>query len=262
METIKIRNATNSDKFSVISFCNNTFSWGDYIEYVWDFWLSEGNLFLVETELPVGMCHAFFSKNQVWIEGIRIHPNFRRHGLSSKLIKHVESLAKEKKISSSFMLIDVENFPSLLMAKNLDYEIFQTWNFYILLPHANDNYTVKFGDVLKSTNLHHFVKSWRWLPLDEDILFSLSQKNRILFADADDNLSIAILTDSEHFDKTLIVTLLSGSPNNTTNLISYIQNYGAENNYQKIQILTKEKLPIVNFLEHKMVFYLMQKFLD
>jgi len=109
METIKIRDAINSDKSFVLNFCKDTFSWGDYIQDVWDYWLSEGNLLLIEKQCPIGMCHAFFSENQVWIEGIRINSNFRRHGLASKLVKHIESLAKEKHILFSFMLIDTEN---------------------------------------------------------------------------------------------------------------------------------------------------------
>ena len=255
-----IRNAINSDKFSVLNFCKNTFSWGDYIQDVWDYWLSEGNLFLIEKQYPVGMCHAFFSKNQVWIEGIRIDSNFRRQGLASELVKYVESLAKEKQISFSFMLIDNENSLSLSMAKNLNYQIFQTWNFYSLLPHVNNNHKIQFGNFINYPETH-YVQSWRWLVLDEETLLLLSKQNKIIFSDEFGDISIAILTDSEHFDKTLVVTLFSGSQNNTLNLVSYIQNYGAEKNYKKIQILTKEKLPLLNTLEHKIVFNLMQKFL-
>ena len=255
-----IRNAINSDKFSVLNFCKDTFSWGDYIQDVWDYWLSEGNLLLIEKQYPVGMCHAFFSKNQVWIEGIRINSNFRRQGLASELVKHVESLAKEKQLLFSFMLIDNENSLSLSMAKNLNYQIFQTWNFYSLLPQINNNHKIQFGNVINYTKTH-YVKSWRWLVLDEETLLLLSKQNKIIFSDESGDISIAILTDSEHFDKTLIVTLFSGSQNNTLNLVSYIQNYGAEKNYKKIQILTKEKLPLLNTLEHKITFNLMQKFL-
>ena len=255
-----IRNAINSDKFSVLNFCKNTFSWGDYIQDVWDYWLSEGNLLLIEKQYPVGMCHAFFSKNQVWIEGIRIDSNFRRQGLASELVKYVESLAKEKQISFSFMLIDNENSLSLSMAKNLNYQIFQTWNFYSLLPQVNNNHKIQFGNFINYPETH-YVQSWRWLVLDEETLLLLSKQNKIIFSDEFGDISIAILTDSEHFDKTLVVTLFSGSQNNTLNLVSYIQNYGAEKNYKKIQILTKEKLPLLNTLEHKIVFNLMQKFL-
>ena len=45
---MEIRNATSLDKNSVLKFCKDTFSWGDYIDKVWSSWLEEGNLFLFE----------------------------------------------------------------------------------------------------------------------------------------------------------------------------------------------------------------------
>jgi len=254
-----IRSALNSDKFSVLDFCRDTFSWGDYIQDVWEHWLSEGNLFLIEKQHPIGMCHAFFSTDQVWLEGIRIKSNFRRHGLASELVRHIELIAKGKQIPFSSMLIDTENLSSLKMAENLNYKIFQTWNFYSISPQNNNNYKIQFDRVLNLTNITQYVKSWRWLVLDENTLLSLYKQNKIIFSDKFGDVSTAILTDSEHFDKTLIITLFSGSEQNTLNLLSYIQNYGAEKNYQKIQILTKEKLPFLHTLEHKTTFNLMQK---
>jgi hypothetical protein len=78
----------------------------------------------------------------------------------------------------------------------------------------------------------------------------------------DGKISIAILTDSEHFDKTLIVTLFSDSQNSSSQIISYLQNYAIENKYERIQILTKEQLSIFNSLEHKISFHLMKKTLS
>ena len=42
-----IRDAHNLDRISVLKFCKDTFTWGDYVDKVWDFWLSEGNLFFI-----------------------------------------------------------------------------------------------------------------------------------------------------------------------------------------------------------------------
>ena len=181
--------------------------------------------------------------------------------MASELVKHVESLAREKQMSFSLMLIDTENTSSLLMAKNLNYQIFQTWNFYSLLPGITRNHKIKFGDLSNYPEISHYVESWRWLVLDNTALFSLSTQNRIIFSDKFGDISIAILTDSQHFDNTLIVTLFSGSQNNTLELISYIQNYGAQKNYKKIQILTKETLSLINNLEYKITFNLMKKLL-
>ena len=257
---MKIRDANNSDKNTVFEFCKNTFSWGDYIQDVWDFWIDEGGLFVIEKDYPLGICHAFFSNNQVWIEGIRISPYARRKGLASKLISHVESLALKKDIHLSLMLIDKENYSSLGMAKNLNYEPVETWKFYSLVPKQNKDHDVKFG-IAQKNPLPHYVKSWRWLPLDDNTMNSLNCNSKIIRTGEKNSNSFAILTDSEHFEKTLIVTLHMDSENNIDDLVSYIQNYGFNKAYHRIQILTKKFLPKFSGLEHRISFYLMRKLL-
>jgi len=254
-----IREAKPADKNVILEFCKNTFSWGDYIKDVWNYWLDEGNLFVIDVEKPVGMCHAFFSNNQVWLEGIRIEDSARRKGLASKLISHIESLAIKNKLDLAFMLIDIENMASLLMAKNLDYKIHETWKFYSLLPKPSENYNVKFGNVHETSLISHYVRSWRWIKLDKKAIRRLSDDNRLVYSNQEKNTSLAILTDSEHFKKTLIVTLHSGCEKNTLNLISYLQDFGFKNNYERIQILTKEDLPKLEHLEPRISFHLMKK---
>jgi len=254
-----IRKAKTRDKIPVLKFCKNTFSWGDYIEQVWDFWLSEGNLFVFEKQFPVGICHAFYSKDQVWIEGIRVDPSFRRQKIASKLVMNAELVGKEKNVSFSYMLIDTQNFSSLKMANYLHYEIFQTWNLYSLSPKRNLNHEIQFGKSLNPKSYHHYVKSWRWLPIDDSTLSEFYKNKNIIQSSSFDNDSIAILTDSEHFDKTLIVTLFSDSENSVLEIISFLQNHAIEKNYERIQILTKEHLPLFDSLEHKISFHLMKK---
>ncbi len=254
-----IRNATFSDKTTILKFCKDTFSWGDYIDQVWDFWLSEDHLFLFEKQFPVGICHAFYTEDQIWIEGIRIDPNFRKQKIASELVKHAESIGEKKNIPFSYMLVDTENTSSISMANSLDYDVFQTWNFYSLMPKQNSNYDVSFEKSLNRSLYSQYIKSWRWFSIDDVALSTFYEQNKIIKSDIDGNESIAILTDSEHFDKTLIVTLFSDSQNTALQIISFLQNYGKEKNYEKIQILTKEQLPPFNSLQHRISFHLMKK---
>ena len=258
-----IRKANALDKFPILKFCKDTFSWGDYVDKVWDFWLSEKNLFLFELQHnPVGICHAFYSEDQVWIEGIRIDPNFRRQKIASKLITHVESIGKEKEILFSYMLIDTANISSLTLAKSLGYNIYQLWNFYSLEPQRNSNYDVTFEKTLDLQLCSNYVKSWRWFSINDAALSKLCKTNKIISSTIQKNSSIAIFTDSEHFAKTLIVTLFSNSKNTTLQIISFLQNYGFEKKYERIQILTKENLSFFDSLDHKLSFYLMKKSLS
>lgn len=257
-----IREAIPSDKPQVLEFCKNTFSWGDYIEDVWEHWLSEGNLLVVERKTPIGLCHVFFSKNQAWIEGIRIKSDFRRQGFASNLINKAESLAIQRKIPVSLMLIADQNHPSLLLAKNQGYKIYQTWNFYSLLPQKNNFDQISFGGLSQNDEFSHYVKSWRWMPLDKETISILDSQHQIIYSGEDDNKTIAIIEDSEHFEKTLLVTLFAGSKDNSRKIILYMQNFGFEKNYERLQILTKESLPKIEGLEHKISFHLMQKLLS
>jgi GNAT superfamily N-acetyltransferase len=256
-----IRNAKHADKVPVLEFCRDTFSWGDYVQDVWDYWFREGNLFVIEKEIPLGICHAFFLDDQVWIEGIRIKHSARCRGLASKLVTYVESIARKKGFRSSCMLIDVENIPSLSMANALGYDILGVWNFYSLVPKLAGHDNVKFDGVSDKTLLSHYVKSWRWLQLNAKTARLLARDNRMVCSDNEGDVSLAVMIDSEHFEKTLVVTLHAGSSNNTCNLISYLQNYGHENKYDRIQILTLDILPELAGLEYMISFNLMQKLL-
>lgn len=254
-----IRIAKNKDKIPILKFCKNTFSWGDYIEHVWDFWLSEDNLFVFEKNFPVGICHSFYCKNQVWIEGIRIDPNFRRQKIASKLVMNAELIGRKKNAFFSYMLIDTQNSSSLTMALSLDYEIFQTWNYYLLSPKINPHHKIEYVKSINPNFCNHYVKSWRWLPIDDFTLSQFYENKKIIKSTGFDNDSTAILTDSEHFDKTLIVTLFPGSENSVLEIISFLQNHGIEKKYERIQILTKNILPKFDSLEHKLSFNLMKK---
>ena len=256
---MEIRKATSFDKNLVIKFCKNTFSWGDYIEKVWSSWLDEGNLFLFEKDFPVGICHTFCFQNQLWIEGIRIDPNFRRQKIASKLILHAELIGKKTNALFSYLLIDTKNIQSLSMANSLNYEIFQMWNYYSLLPKKNSDYEIEFKHSLDSQFFPYYVDSWRWLETNEKILSDLCVQHKVIKSSLNGNNSIAVINDYKHLDKTLIVTLFSGSFDTLSNIISYLQNYAVEKNYERIQILTKENLTSCDSLEYKISFNLMKK---
>ena len=256
---MKIREATSFDKDSVLKFCKNTFSWGDYIDKVWSSWLNEGNLFLFEKELPVGICHAFYFQNQIWIEGIRIDPNSQRQKIASKLVTHAELIGKNNHALFSYMLVDTKNKESTFMANCLNYKIFQTWNYYSLTPKQNSNFKIEFKKSVTSNIFPFYVDSWRWLKTTNKILFDLCKQDRVIKSNLNGKTSVAIIGDYKHLDKTLIITLFSGSFETLSNILFYLQNYAIEKNYERIQILTKEKLKSFDSLEYKISSNLMKK---
>ena len=266
-----IRKSKASDKKMVLEFCKTTFSWGDYIADVWDSWSLEGNLLvLTENKAPVAICHSSFIDKQVWIEGIRVNEKFRKKGFAKNLVLESESLAKNKNYSTSKMLIATNNKKSLNLANSLNYKNESIWNFYSLIPKKVNKKTdvtiainnKKITDFLLS-HLSSYVKSWRWIPLTEININSLIEEKRILYTKHDDVIdAMIIFTESEHFEKTLMLTLISGSKKGIKEIITYFQNYAIKNNIKRIQILTNAKiLPKIENLDKKFSFCLMKKIL-
>lgn len=269
---MKIRKAQNHDKKYVVSFCKNTFSWGDYISEVWDYWEKEGHLLVLEQDKrPVALCHASInpSSNQIWIEGIRVHPDFRRQGFACKLVSELESIGISNHISNSFMLIEINNSNSIFLAEKLNYKKIGIWWFYSLLPKIVKEISINQfvsqsidpNDQLFQNKM--YVHSWRWLPLDKITLQDLVIKKRLLVSKKDSKFSITVFTDSEHFAGTLLVTLYGNSEELIWSHLTFIQNFALENNYSRIQIITElNNLRTDDEFQKRLSFYLMKKELN
>ena len=159
----------------------------------------------------------------------------------------------------SASLIDTENKNSIYMANSLNYEIFQTWNYYSLNPKKNPNFKIEFVKSINSDVFPFYVDSWRWIETTKKILLDLSTQNKIIRSTLNGKTSVAIISDYKHLDKTLIVTLFSGSFETLFEILSYLQNHAFEKNYERIQILTKDELKSFDSLEYKISFNLMKK---
>ena len=273
-----IKNVENNTKKQILDFCKNTFSWGDYIDLVWDFWIDEGNFLCVyDDKTPVGICHVLVSgeSKQIWIEGIRVHPKFKRKCLATSLVLESESIGIKNSCNTSFMLIEDTNVASLKLAKNLDYVIDSVWSFYLV----HNTTSVSDTDACFVTSIDElsdfiskslkFVKSWRWYPFNFDCASQLVSRRQVISVMSGSVCSVATMIPSEHFDNTLLVTILGGNQSGINKLVKFIQNYrllsSNGNNISKIQLLVNNKINLQNdsnsnsFSEKRFVFNLMQK---
>ena len=262
------RLAQNSDKNIVLNFCKNTFSWGDYIHEVWDNWLNEGNLIVVDNnQIPISMIHAAFYPDEklVWIEGIRVEKNFRKIGIAQKMISYIETTAKSKNYEISRMLIASENKPSLSLAKKIGYKIISKWNYFSLESKLTNEETGIISNSCMDCISHfeeknfHFIESWRWIPLTDKRFKKLNLEKKIFCQKNHENItSLGIITESKSFENKIILELISGTE--SKNIIKFTQNLARQKNYSKIRILTElESLPLIENLENKFPFYLMEK---
>lgn len=86
---IKIRDARPADKEPLMSFIRNVWGGQDYIPGVWDAWIADKSAVMNVLEVDgkqVGLNRMrFLDDGTAWLEGVRIHPDYRGRGLASML---------------------------------------------------------------------------------------------------------------------------------------------------------------------------------
>ena len=209
--TTKFRVATVHDKDYVLNFCRNTFSWGDYIDRVWDIWIGEPNsIFLVATvvnenniEIPIAIAHGFLMPEKtVWVEGIRVDPKFRSQKLATNMSLSILDYARKKGALYSSAIVSIKNEASKGLMEKLGFKIISKWSYIsikpIILPELNNNLSI--GNSTKVANLNEyqqilnflnksdifkasgkkFVNSWRWYDLTEDKLRTMINNKQVI----------------------------------------------------------------------------------
>jgi GNAT superfamily N-acetyltransferase len=98
--SVRIRRARASDKEEILEFVKDIWRGHDYIPRVWDDWLRDrkGQMFVADLNgRPVGMNRIrFMPDGSGWLEGVRVHPNFRRMGIATQLGRNSMSFARKR----------------------------------------------------------------------------------------------------------------------------------------------------------------------
>lgn len=98
-QRLMIRPATSADKTAVLAFCSTTWEHGDYIDEVWDDWLTHPHsTLLVGTQdaQPVALAHVIVQEGEGWCEGVRVAPELRGQGLGRTLLRACVAEAQQR----------------------------------------------------------------------------------------------------------------------------------------------------------------------
>jgi GNAT superfamily N-acetyltransferase len=259
-----IRKTKKSDKRPILAFLHRTFQWGDYIERVWDVWLANRTLYTIEEHgRPLGICNASLSKRQLWIEGLRINPKFRRRGHASTLVLKMESLARKKGRKISRMLVAQGNTRSLKMAKSLGYKIEGKWWLYNLRPKRQKiraYFATNTRQLKGLVDSDVYSESWEWFPLDKTALGKLIKKKRMIVFQNKKQNGIGIWNKSQLDKDVLQVGYINGTNSGKTEILKFMQNEGYLVKAKRIQVLAHQKTSLNHQgLDRRMLFCLMRK---
>ena len=272
---MKIRHATKSDKEEVLRFCVNTFEWGDYIDQVWDFWYSDRNGVLLIAEdddeynihgrkqsSVIAVSHASLCPNNknVWLEGIRVHPDFRHKSVATQLLNTMISYGKERGAQEASAIVAGSNNASQLMMESNGFGIISKWSYYSIdrIPKRVDkvnlrskvvtledtetvwNY-LKRSEIYKSSGKTYF-NSWRWYSLDLSVLEDFIKEEKVLVIGnyPIEGLGIISKDNNNGFQ---IVYLDASNLNVLEDLIRFAVNlkYREDSTYDRIQIYSPQR---------------------
>jgi N-acetylglutamate synthase-like GNAT family acetyltransferase len=279
---ITIRPARRSDKDEILNFCINTFSWGDYIHRVWDYWYEEknGQIFVVESSgEKVAMSHVTICPEGkgIWLEGVRVHPNHRRSNIATMLLAKMLEYGRCKGVKEASAIVGATNFASQSMMKKNGFKILSKWKYCSAAGtprHQESNARIASADdiddiwhYLQQSRIYHlsgkkFVKSWRWYTFDRIALLNFVKEERVIVTGLPID-GIAIVNKRGYWDKTNILQIVyldSASARSLDYFVSFMTNLYLDGRFESLQLVCCDSQQATSFI-NKFVIQEEEKFL-
>jgi GNAT superfamily N-acetyltransferase len=253
-----VRTAKKSDKEEVLKFCSNTFEWGDYIDQVWDIWSADphGKLYVVDhnersknnNNFPVAISHGIIcpGKRQIWLEGIRVHPDHRRKRIATALIAKMMQFGMRQGAIEASAVVATANIGSRLMLENNGFSVISRWVYYTSthktvgssrirhtnarvasLEDLNDVCNYLTDSPIYKLSGKRYVKAWRWYFLNRNTLRHFIKKRNLIVTGYPSPNGIALLNRRAYWhgrDALQIVYLDSLSKSSLQNLVAFLTN--------------------------------------
>lgn len=215
---IIIRPAKPSDKEDIVKFTQNTWSWGDYIERVFDKWLTEEDSLLLVAEYrrrAIAILRAkILPDKSVWLEGLRVHPEYRRLGVATKINHKAIKMMSSRGYRVFRGAIFEWNSAALKLVDKLGFRILEhKWIVYRGKPkfRGTEEPAVlspqEFLRSIKRTKRYVLSRliadSYKWFLLNEESLDKLEEKETKLLT----YKNLYILARKHYFDNNAIIDL-------------------------------------------------------
>ncbi len=270
---MKIRPARKSDKEEILSFCVNTFSWGDYIDRVWDYWFKSGRLLIAEDMgRKIAMSHVLIcpDNKSMWLEGVRVHPDYRRSKIATQLLAKMIQYGRQKGAVQASAIVDVTNVASQRMMERNGFAAVSRWAYYSAEGGPRRSRTAarlatvaeleEIWEYLQHSKIYslsakRYVKSWHWYALDRKTLHYFLKEKRVVVAGRPVN-GVAIINRHGYWDRTNILQIVyldAASARLLAHLVSYVTNIYLDGKFEEFQLVCHDSKRLTSFIEKFMI---------
>ena len=270
---ISVRKAQDSDRKAVFKFCEKTWSWGDYIQKVWDKWLKQkdGRLFVATIEgVPAGISHVSIDKaHEAWLRGARTAPDYRRKGVATAITRKCLEYAKKKGVKVARLVTESDSKAAQAVLQKLGFE--QVTEFVNM---KNERVTTEKAEASRwasendlETLWNHLQNSetfskaaglyttlYHWFSLEkEDLTHFLEQQKAILHknkkGETDGLTLIEDATTGEWHENTIQTCYIDGNHNAALDMTKFLKTHCKKTNVEKIYGFTCNNKPVTSALQ-------------
>jgi GNAT superfamily N-acetyltransferase len=253
-----IRPARPEDRAAMEHICAHTWEDGDYIPRVWDEWLAdEGGILLVgELGAPEGQVVAlskvtFQPAGQVWLEGMRVDPDYRRQGIASRFLEFSMDYAREHGGRVVRLATGGYNTPVHHMAGRAGMEHVGTYVLWLgeplpgepraslLMPEDRPKVLEFLEDSTVLTYTHGlYSANWASQELStKRIVEHLEEKQVVAELLPDGRLSSLAILCTEPGDDEMWMGFADGEPASLADLARAVRGYAAEIGVEKVRTM-------------------------
>lgn len=266
---MKIRPARRSDREEILSFCINSFSWGDYVDRMWDYWYRNGRLLVVEYGgRKIAMSHVAICPDDksMWLEGVRVHPDYRRSRIATELITKMIQYGRQSGARQASAIVDVTNVASQRVMEKNGFEVISRWAYYgtdgrperkkssaRLATNAelNDVWQYLQNSEIYRLSAKRYVKSWHWYALDRKVLRGFIKAKRVIMTGRP-VAGIAIINRHGYWDRTNIMQIVyldAASAVPLAHLVSFATNLYLDGEFEALQLVCCDSKRLTLFIE-------------
>jgi hypothetical protein len=216
----------------------------------------------------VGLSHvsACRGSRSIWLEGVRVHPKFRRSKIATRLIDEMLTYGLEKGAGQALAIVSRENTASQKMMERSGFTVISEWSFYstgdkvarqpsksrLACPDDLDA-IVRYLDTSRiyMQSAKKYVDSWHWYTLDEFTLEEFVNEGRVVLS-GEPIAGIAVLNKKGYWNSKNILQIVyldSEDAQAVHDLVAFVTNLYLDSKYERLHVLCQKDEQIISIME-------------